>query len=170
MLHNYPGMLLFKDRVIHELLKMILRQQKTFLVQLHFHFVALSYMTSQIKWKKWRWHGCRIIPLSYSYYRFKHLENSLQLLSVCYNGKINLELCQFWIRRHSQEYTFGIKWDCPAHTFHLSWKALTIKPAQQRCTWELFCTMRKQWRQLTSIAYHVLSICKEFMHSLSYHP
>jgi len=163
-------MLLVKGSVIRELLKMILRQQKASLVQLHFQFPALSYMTSQIKWRKWRWHGLRISPLSYSYYRFKHLENSLQLLSVCYNGKINLELCQFWIRRHSQEYTFGIKWDCLAHTFHPPWKALTIKPAQQRCTWVLFCTMRKQWRQLTSIAYRVLSIREEFMHSLSYHP
>lgn len=34
-------------------------------------------------------------PLNYNNYRFKHLENSLQLLSICYSGKINVELCQF---------------------------------------------------------------------------
>lgn len=33
-------------------------------------------------------------PLSGSKYRFKYLENSFLLLSVSYDGKINLELCQ----------------------------------------------------------------------------
>lgn len=63
-------------------------------------------------------------PLSYSDYRYKHLANSLQLHSVCHNGKMDVDLCQFWIMRPFQEYTFGIKWDCPTPAFHFFWKSL----------------------------------------------
>lgn len=64
--------------------------------------------------------GHRINPVATVIIDVSALRTHFQFLSIYYNGKINLELCQFQITRPFQEYTFGMKLDYLTPMFHSS--------------------------------------------------